>query len=172
MLTREDIERLKELVGDDDIIRKLEFAAEDYVQLKKQDMELKEALNKMIMNRKARQYLKEAFQSAELPYEIPEPPGSEEVKEVRDEIENIKKSQWKQKIFETLQEYGLSESELPEIAKFQQEHGIANDLSAIRLYALSKKQTPELEPVYSPEAEILRNPEEFRKSYNEKQAYE
>jgi len=94
---------------------------------------------------------------------IPKSPIDAYIEPVQKELDGLKKEKEeerkrkdKEAVHERLKELNIPESKLPEIAAFQAQHGITNNISAINFWA----ETREPEPV---SAEYTRNKDFFFK---------
>jgi hypothetical protein len=147
MFTKEELELIKEQLGED-YARKIELLQEDYLNKVKTEEELKQGLQKIFSNPRAKRKFEEVAREAGLNYEIPKYPHEEDIKELAKELEEVKKEQYKRTIFEKLAEYGLTSADIPKIVEFQKNYNIKDDLKAIELYAAYiKPREAELEPV-------------------------
>jgi hypothetical protein len=164
-LTAEDYEMLPEGVRE-----KIRVAEADYDSGKKTREELTQAITKIYSNPKTKKLFEEINKEAKLGLNIPSSPIDAYVEPLEKEIKDMKTEKKKEEeekekkaVKERMAELNIPESKIPEIAKFQAEHGISNNISAIELWA--ERREPE------PQSAEYTKPFSFKEAPNEEDAY-
>lgn len=178
MFTQEELEYLRDTLGEDWAKRVMELA--DMANKGKAlEKDLYDSLYKIYTEPEAKEHFIQAIKKAGLNYEVPEDPYEKQIKKLKEEVkgfkENIEQERIKKEIFELLEQYGIMPEEYEDLIKFQQDYGIKDGRKAIELYAQmkqTKKGIPELSPVHFTK-EVLTNPaseeEVYKKTIQELQ---
>jgi len=159
MLTEAELQELEEQMGKQ-YADKIRLMQAELLEKTKTTQEFQDVIQKAMLNKKAKKHLEGLVNELKIPLDIPKYPHEQDIEDVKKEMEEMKKQQYKEKIFEILSSYGFTPEDLPEIAKFQKEHGIVDDIAAIRLCAELRRRKEELEPV--PSVNPFKLPEEFK----------
>lgn len=165
MFTQEELESLKDRL-DETEYNKLLNVLNAAIERDKLAFDLTDTIQKIVQNPQAKKKFEELKQVAGIPLDLPKTP----LDPVLDEVENLK---WKtqvnelrDKIYEKMEEYGLSRDELENIVEFKKKNKIADDFAAIELYSMWRAKSAELEPVK------FHNPlKEKPEDYTEDEAY-
>jgi len=96
--------------------------------------EVEQGLQRILSNPKATDLLRNAVKEAGVEgIDIPENQIASQLKPMQAQLNNIQAQQEQKRLWSVLKEKGLTD-DLDKIKKFQQENGITNDDSAIKLY--------------------------------------
>ena len=164
MFTQEEIEYLKETLGED-WYRKIMEMSEQAHKAVQIETELKENLQKIFYNPEAKEHFIKALQKAEIPVDIPVDPYEKQIKELKKEVTKVKSTyeeeKMRQAIVDALSKYGITESEYEDLINFQKEYGITDNLKAIELYAQTRKQKGSQEFAPSKFVKSILEPQEY-----------
>lgn len=153
MLNENELKYIEEQLGAD-WRTKIEFLINEATRGKQLEAEITSNLQKIMMNPDTKKQFKSLLDKAGIKdIEVPETPFDDiyqKTKEMEKKLSSIEKMmEEKEKVYKKLEEYNITEDEYEDLIKFQKETGIADNLRAIELYAMSKKAKLkyELEPV-------------------------